>query len=359
MSSFPRQSPPSPQRQDAFFSLDRERQRQPVNSKYLLQLVYSYAPDWVLTVVVAGLFFLFDKIDGFKREFSLNDTSLQHSFAVKERITDTSLVLICTLAPIILIAIINLISIRSWWDLHVGWLGLILSLGITGSITNVIKVTVGRPRPDVIDRCQPIAGAMNNAVFGLVNATICTQTDSSKLNDGFRSFPSGHSSLSFAGLGFLFFYLAGKLHLFDKRGHTLKAWIAPIPLVGAALVAISRTMDYRHHWHDVLIGGLLGFILSWFSYRQYFPPLSDRLSHHPYSPRIKRLRAPLMPYHHGDASSPHEYSSTNDRIELHRQDALKQQEPISLTDMWREGEEQEILPPGQEPSRPLLGDERV
>ena len=72
--------------------------------------------------------------------------------------------------------------------------------------------------------------------------------------------------VSFAGLGFLSFYIAGKLHLFDKRGHAVrmissiyslttlmicdcgpqpKAWISLAPLSGAALVAISRTMDYR------------------------------------------------------------------------------------------------------------------
>lgn len=49
-------------------------------------------------------------------------------------------------------------------------------------------------------------------IFGLSTEAICTQTDLAILKDGFRSFPSGHSSLSFAGLGFLAFYL-GKFNV--------------------------------------------------------------------------------------------------------------------------------------------------
>ncbi|KAG8894930.1 hypothetical protein FRB99_000892 [Tulasnella sp. 403] len=184
--------------------------------------------------------------------------------------------------------VINIISIRSWWDLHNSWLGLVLSLALTGTITNLVKVTAGRPRPDLISRCQPMARVQNAPVFGLVTADICTQTDFGILKDGFRSFFSGHSSLSFAGLGFLFFYTAGKLHLFDHRGHAGKAWIAFIPLVGATLIAITRTMDYRHHPVDVLVGSVVGLVIAHFCYRQYYPSLMHPLSHRPYSPRIPR-----------------------------------------------------------------------
>lgn len=69
---------------------------------------------------------------------------------------------------------------------------------------------------------------MDGLVWGLSNATICTQTNDKILRDGFRSFPSGHSSLSFAGLGFLSFYVMGKLHLWDGRGHTVHLLVLPM-----------------------------------------------------------------------------------------------------------------------------------
>lgn len=148
--------------------------------------------------------------------------------------------MISSLAPAILMLAINLISIQSLWDLHNSWLGLTLSLTLTGLISNLVKVCVGRPRPgslfafsdsvqclmialpvDLISRCVPSPDARDKPVWGLSNHTICTQTDERILRDGFRSFPSGHASLSFAGLGFLTFYLAGKLRLWDKNGQTV------------------------------------------------------------------------------------------------------------------------------------------
>jgi len=251
------------------------------------KLVFSYAPDWILTITLGAAFFLLDNVNGFKREFSVSDTSLRHPFAVHERVPNTLLYLIAFVAPLLLQWLINIATVRSWWDAHISALGLVLSLTLAGSLTQVVKITVGRPRPDVISRCNPDAGTVD-PTFGLSSVAICHQSDRHILNDGFRSFPSGHSSLSFAGLTFLSLYTAGKLHLFDTRGHTAKTWLSVLPLFGAALVAVSRTMDYRHHWQDVLAGSILGIVMAHFAYRQYFQSLASKVSHLPYGPRTQR-----------------------------------------------------------------------
>lgn len=179
---------------------------------------------------------------------------------------------------------------------------------------------------DLLDRCQPRTGAANAIPYGLATSAICTTVDIGRLQEGFRSFPSGHASsksevtrqedeanrllsAAWAGLGFFGLYLAGKLHLFDQRGHTIKAWIAVVPFFGAALIAVTRVMDYRHHptesvtrssfvaladfalvTFSIIAGSLLGMIIAHFSYRLYYPSLADTLAHRPYAPRIAEDR---------------------------------------------------------------------
>ncbi|KAJ8580806.1 PAP2-domain-containing protein [Rhizopogon salebrosus TDB-379] len=192
--------------------------------------------------------------------------SLQYPYAVEQRVGTMGLRLLSCGTPFAIQSLVNYLTVRSWWKFHHSTemylhlmptddVAVLLSLSMTGSVTQLVKVTVGRPRPDLIARCQPAPGS-EDPLWGLSTVGICTQTVSYVLEDGWKSFPSGHSSMSFAGLEFLAFYLAGKLHLFDNRGHAGKAWISITPFVIAAFVAISRTMDYRHHWHDVLTGPL-------------------------------------------------------------------------------------------------------
>jgi diacylglycerol diphosphate phosphatase/phosphatidate phosphatase len=138
---------------------------------------------------------------------------------------------------------------------------------------------VGRPRPDLIARCKPEKGTPGDT---LVTWKVCTETDSHTLHDGWRSFPSGHSSFAFAGLGFLSLFLAGQLHALRPRTDLARGLLAMAPLLGAALIAISRCEDYRHDVYDVTIGSVLGFLVAHFSYRRYYPALRSSHCDRPY-----------------------------------------------------------------------------
>lgn len=65
------------------------------------------------------------------------------------------------------------------------------------------------------------------------------------------------------------------MHVLDNRGEVWKSFIVLIPTLGAALIAVSRIMDARHHPFDVISGSLLGIAVAWAAYRQYFPPVTE------------------------------------------------------------------------------------
>ncbi|EIW82802.1 PAP2-domain-containing protein [Coniophora puteana RWD-64-598 SS2] len=322
------------------------------DKKRRLKILRSYAPDWILTIALAVVFFSLNVVHGYRREFSVEDKTISFPFAVHERVPNIALYFIAIVSPIVIQATVNLLTVRSFWDFHNSTLGLILGLVITGAVTQFTKITVGRPRPDLLSRCMPITGTAD-PTYGLVSDAVCTNTNEKIMIDGWRSFPSGHASLSFAGLGFLSFYLAGKLHLFDTRGHAPKAWIAITPLFGAALVAISRTMDSRHHWQDVTVGSLLGLIVSYFSYRQYFPHLAAPTSHRPHSPRVPHdaddhtdgiLPTHVHPAHSrpaaGHAPPQHYRDSSGEQLEL-LDGTVQKAQPPALRDMWHAGEDRD------------------
>jgi diacylglycerol diphosphate phosphatase/phosphatidate phosphatase len=102
------------------------------------------------------------------------------------------------------------------------------------------------------------------------------------LHDGWRSFPSGHSSFSFSGLGYLALWLAGQCHVYRPRADLARVLVALAPLLGAALIAISRCEDYRHDVYDVTVGSVLGMAVAHYTYRRYYPALRSRNCADPY-----------------------------------------------------------------------------
>ncbi|GLT43514.1 hypothetical protein SLA2020_174560 [Shorea laevis] len=167
---------------------------------------------------------------------------------------------------------------RDVYDLHHSIIGLLFSVLITAVITDAVKDAVGRPRPDFFWRCFPDGKELYDRFGGV----ICHGKDSD-IREGHKSFPSGHTSWSFAGLGYLSLYLSGKIKAFDHQGHVSKLCIIVLPLLAAALVGVSRVDDYWHHWQDVFAGALLGLVVSAFCYRQFFPSPYDNDGWNPYA----------------------------------------------------------------------------
>ncbi|KAJ4481391.1 hypothetical protein C8J55DRAFT_51649 [Lentinula edodes] len=217
----------------------------PLSSK--TRLFLSYAVDWTILIVVA----LF-------AHFYLN-------------LSNGLLIAVLVIPYLSIVAGNLLFNFRDWWDLHASLLGLSISYSASGSFVQFVRVTAGRPRPDFIARCDPAAGSVNSAFFGLTNITICQSTDSAFIKDGMRSFFSGHAILSAAGLGFMSLYWAGKLHLFNQKAYTYKVWLVFSPLILSIWICLTRVADRRHHWNDVA---------------QFYPSLGDPECDIPFRPRV-------------------------------------------------------------------------
>lgn len=206
-------------------------------------VILSYAFDWLIMVAVGLVGYFLGNVTPNKRPFSLLDNNI--AFPVTEHETVNSAMLLAFNAgvPVAVILIVALIFVpgrtvpegtpssliwkRKLWELHMGWLGLALSLISAWIVTQGMKNLFGKPRPDLLSRCVPdvanamkhvvgfsipiLAGATKPAYNGqLVSASICTSTDKAFLDDGFRSYPSGHASSAAAGLIYLSFFLASK-----------------------------------------------------------------------------------------------------------------------------------------------------
>ncbi|KAI8326386.1 acid phosphatase/Vanadium-dependent haloperoxidase [Martensiomyces pterosporus] len=253
------------------------------------QLVLSYVPDYVVVAVMAILWGLLNRIEPFHRDFSLTNKTIQYPNK-PDSVPFYAAVILCFVFPLVVIFLWTGLLRRSFHDMNSGVLGLCVSLVLNMMITNTIKNLAGRHRPDFIDRCNldKSKGTALEPVIGLLTTNVCRQTDKNFFWDGMRSFPSGHTSFSFAGLTYLSLWLAGHLKIADGRGRAYKSFVVLIPELVALLIGVSRTKDYRHHWQDVLAGALLGIFMGWFGYRQYYPSPMNKTEDPsmPYPPRI-------------------------------------------------------------------------
>ncbi|KAM3197922.1 hypothetical protein ACQJBY_073176 [Aegilops geniculata] len=246
---------------------DRMQQVQHTVQSHGYGLARKHTYDWVVLILLAAVVVVLHYAPPFNR-FVGKDMMTDIRYPVKQSTVPAWAVPVISMLCPVLVFIALYVARRDVYDLHHAILGLIFAVLITAAFTDVIKNAVGRPRPDFFWRCFPDGRQVYDQVTGGV---IC-HGEKGFLTDGRKSFPSGHTSWSFAGLGFLSLYLSGKIKAFDRKGHVAKLCIVILPLLLASLVGISRIDNYRHHWEDVFVGGLIGYIMAVLCYLHFFPP---------------------------------------------------------------------------------------
>jgi membrane-associated phospholipid phosphatase len=162
--------------------------------------------------------------------------------------------------------------------------GLCASVGLTWVVTCAMKNIIGGIRPDFVARCWPDG----NQVWASVGVPSCSGVND-VVQQGRRSFPSGHTSMSFSGFVYCSLYLAAWLKIGgqDRRlGRWEGIWklvIVLAPTILAGFIGLTRIRDYWHHWEDVTVGALLG---SAFAYAAWVHkrPYAKRVTLETYSP---------------------------------------------------------------------------
>lgn len=152
---------------------------------------------------------------------------------------------------------------KEWHLLHLSIICQMLALSITCALTCALKLIIGNTRPDFLARCQlKNSDADTQGFLPFYTIKNCQQKDLSILYEGLKSTPSGHSSLVSCGLGFLYLWQCR----FIKGSSKKHAWC---PLL-ALLVMVSRVVDHKHHWYDLIFGGVLGYVILRFAWRSVF-----------------------------------------------------------------------------------------
>ncbi|TVY75592.1 PA-phosphatase related-family protein [Lachnellula suecica] len=193
--------------------------------------------------------------------------------------------LLGSLVPIAVFLICQ-IRIRSFWDVNNAVIGLLYSL-ITAAVFQVfLKWLIGGLRPHFLTVCKPSIPAQTAQETGnglrqiMYDRTICTG-DESEIDDSLESFPSGHSTASFAGFVFLYLYLNAKLKVWSNYHPAMWKLIATYaPILGATLIAGALTIDEYHNWYDCLAGAIIGTVMAFSAYRMVYASIWDWRTNH-------------------------------------------------------------------------------
>jgi phosphatidate phosphatase len=189
-----------------------------------------------------------------------NDSLSNFPYPGKSTISAT----VCWIAVAVIDAVVLIAAyLLSFWRPHLFhrfnfftavWCALSTVLMVT-FVTEWLKSVVGRPRPDIYARCGPNS-----------NYSVCDKVIGKDSKDEFKSWPSGHSSVSMSGTLFAVLFC-------QKLIWTRQVWSQILPLLLLLFpfyVGATRIRDFRHHPDDVIAGFFIGFVFTIVIWRRVY-----------------------------------------------------------------------------------------
>lgn len=236
--------------------------------------------ELIVRILLTALCVLASKMPTFRREvYGVDWYDHFYPYIESEKFSERNACLILGLINVLLPLVI-LIIFAIWFkiprrllieELISFFLGVSFAIQLVFAVNELIKNSYGRMRPDYLSRCF---GNDKNLwpqqdVAKIPPIPECTSDFSAKaLSDGRKSFPSGHTSLSFTVCGYIALFTYRKLSQVKNTG----SWrlVVPLSITSLALfIGISRTQDYRHFPTDVIGGAILGSTLTFMTWSFY------------------------------------------------------------------------------------------
>uniref|UniRef100_A0A7S2RYR7 Phosphatidic acid phosphatase type 2/haloperoxidase domain-containing protein n=1 Tax=Mucochytrium quahogii TaxID=96639 RepID=A0A7S2RYR7_9STRA len=263
----------------------------PYNDRNFLWTFWHYWVDWLFVAVYAAVALGLTKApvrDRFKEP-----TNPDFQYPYQEDFVTFSVCCVMVIAiPIFCFIVTNLVYVKmlckDWnyvLDFHHSLLGLLESSSVCILATNSLKIAVGRVRP---------SGSARHKL---------------DMHDWNQSYPSGHTSMIFCGMVYLFLFLSGKAGILRKTGIVFSKSQDPfrgsfafafltffLPMVIACFVLASRLVDYAHDFSDVNAGAVIGLVSAFIGYFLCYPSLMDDHCHMP-RPMAYIQRAKQSPEH--------------------------------------------------------------